>query len=94
MEIEAKIDIMRKNPIYLKVKRSLNSLQERRFRSGIVSIPSLENPAEILEMRYNSAEMKKVIDSYREKKTEFDRQMDELYVKKTRLENQLFKSPA
>jgi len=80
--------------MYLKVKRYLNSLQERRFRSGIVSIPSLENPTEILEMRYNSAEMKEVIDCYREKKTEFDRQMDELYVKKTRLENQLFKSPA
>jgi uncharacterized protein YukE len=46
-----------------------------------------------LELRNNSQEMRDTISRYREMRVEFDDQLDELRVRKDRLQRQLFERP-
>jgi len=93
LKIEDQIKTMRVNPIYLKIKQSIDSL-ERARGSIIVSIPSPDDPEKILNVRYHSREMRETISRYRERQIEFDVQMDDLYVQKARLQKQLFEYTA
>jgi hypothetical protein len=90
MRIEGKINEMKKNPTYMRLRRNLTYLENRRFGSNIVSIESPDDFDIVLKMRYRSMEMKDTISKYRKRQTKFDVQMNELYGRKKKLQEQLF----
>lgn len=92
LKIEDQINTMKRKPTYRKIKHNLNYLEKRRFRSYIVDIASPDDLDKNLRMRKNSLKMKDTILRYRERQTEFDVQIDNLYNQKIRLQKQLFKS--
>lgn len=94
LKIEDQINMMKRNPIYIKIKYNLNYLEDRRFGSNILLIASPDDLDTILKMRNNSLEMKNTILRYREMQAEFDVQIDNLQNQKARLQKQLFKSYA
>jgi len=92
LNIEDQINMLRRNPTYLKIKYNLDYLKARRFGSKIVSIASPDDLDKILKMRKYSLEMKNTILRYRERQADFDVQMDNLHNEKGRLQKQLFMS--
>lgn len=94
LKIEDQINMMKRNPTYIKIKYNLNYLEDRRFGSNILLIASPDDLDTILKMRNNSLEMKNTILRYREMQAEFDVQIDNLQNQKARLQKQLFKSYA
>ena len=90
LHLEGKINILRKNPAYLKNKHYLNLLEGSRFGSSMISIPSPDEPSRMLRNRKNSREMKEICSKYRVSQSEFKVQMDDLHNQKTRLQEQLF----
>ncbi|KON29925.1 hypothetical protein AC482_05240 [miscellaneous Crenarchaeota group-15 archaeon DG-45] len=92
LKIEDQINMMKRNPTYLKIRYNLNYLEGRRFGSNILLIASPDDLDTVLKMRNNSLEMKDTILRYKERRAEFDVQIDNLHNEKTRLQKQLFKS--
>jgi hypothetical protein len=93
MRIEGQINTMRRDPTYLRVKRNLNFLETRRHgRTTVVASP--DDLEKTLEMKNNSLEMRETILRYRERRKDFDVQMDDLHIEKERLRGQLFKRTA
>ena len=93
LKIEGKIKSMKRNPRYVRIKSSIFSLESRRFGSQTVSIESPDDPETTLEIRNNSQEMRDTISRYKEMRTEFDDQLDDLLIQKARLQKQLFRRP-
>jgi len=91
LDIEIKIKTMKADPAYLFIKRNLNHLETIRFGSSVVSIPSPDDPGLILNFKYNSPEFRKTISRYRERRAEFELQMDTLFVLKAELQKRLFR---
>ena len=90
MRIEGQINTMRRDPTYLKVKKNLNFLETRRHgRTTVIASP--DDLEKTLEMKNNSSEMKETILRYRERRRDFDIQMDNLHSEKEKLREQLFK---
>ena len=92
LKIEDQINKMRRNPTYLKIRYNLNYLEGRRFGSNVLLIASPDDLDTVLRMRNNSLKMKDTILRYRERRAEFDVQIDTLFNEKARLQKQLFKS--
>jgi len=93
MRIEGQINMIRRDSTYLKVKRNLNFLETMRHgRTTIIASP--DNLEKTLEMKNNSLEMRETILRYRERRKDYDVQMDNLYIEKERLRGQLFKQTA
>ena len=90
LRIEGEIKTMRRDPRYVRIKHNIFSLETRRFGSHTVSIAAPDDPETILEMRNNSQEMRDTLSRYKEMRTEFDDQVDELMARKTKLQRQLF----
>ena len=90
LNLEAEINILRKNPTYRKNKHYLNLLDGSRFGSVMMSIPSSDDPSIMVRIRKNSREMKEIRSEYRVSQSEFTVQMDELNSQKARLQEQLF----
>ena len=93
LRIEGEIKIKRRDPKYVWIKHNIFSLETRRFGSHTVSIASPDDPETTLEMRNNSQEMRDTLSRYKEMRTEFTDQLDELVVRKARLQSQLFERP-
>ena len=93
LRIEGEIKIKRRDPKYVWIKHNIFSLETRRFGSHTVSIASPDDPETTLEMRNNSQEMRDTLSRYKEMRTEFTDQLDELVVRKTKLQRQLFERP-
>jgi hypothetical protein len=94
LKIEGEIKMKRRDPKYVWIKHNIFSLEGRRFGSHTVSIASPDDPEIILEMRNNSQEMRDVLSRYKEMRTEFDVQVDEMVVRKTKIQRQLFERPS
>jgi hypothetical protein len=93
MRIEGEINTIRRDPTYLKVKKNLNFLETRRHgRTTVIASP--DDLEKTLEMKNNSSEMKETILRYRERRKDYDVQMDNLHIEKERLREQLFKEAA
>ena len=90
LHLEGKINILRKNPAYLKNKHYLNLLEGSRFGSSMISIPSPDEPSIMLRIRKNSREMKEIRSEYGLSQSNFNVQMDDLHSQKARLQEQLF----
>ena len=90
LRIEAEITKVRRDPRYNRIKRSLDSLKERRFRATTVSIASPEDPEKTLNFRHNSQEMKDTISTYNDQLNEYDEQIGELRNQRESLQNKLF----
>jgi len=80
----------RRDPRYVWIKHNIFSLETRRFGSQTVSIASPDDPDTMLEMRNNSQEMRDTLSRYKEMQTEFTDELDEMVVRKTKLQKQLF----
>ncbi len=80
----------RRDPRYVWIKHNIFSLETRRFGSQTVSIASPDDPDTMLEMRNNSQKMKDTLSRYKEMQTEFTDELDEMVVRKTKLQKQLF----
>jgi len=80
----------RRDPRYVWIKHNIFSLETRRFGSQTVSIASPDDPDIMLEMRNNSQEMRDTLSRYKEMQTEFTDELDEMVVRKTKLQKQLF----
>ena len=93
LKIEGEIKMKRRDPKYVWIKHNIFSLESRRFGSHTVSIASPDDPETTLEMRNNSQEMRDTLSRYKEMRTEFTDQLDELVVRKTKLQRQLFERP-
>ncbi len=93
LRIEGEIKIKRRDPKYVWIKHNIFSLETRRFGSHTVSIASPDDPETTLEMRNNSQEMRDTLSRYKEMRTEFDDQVDEMVVRRTKLQRQLFERP-
>jgi hypothetical protein len=93
MRIEGQIGTIRRDPTYLRIKRNLNYLESRRHgRTTVVASP--DDLEKTLEMKNNSPELRGAILRYRERQKDYDVQMDNLYIEKVRLREQLFKQTA
>ena len=92
LENDAHINTMRRDPVYARIKNNLDKLEKRRFGSVTVNIPSPDDPEKIVEVRCNSPEMREIILKYKEMRAEFDDQIGELLIRKTSLQEQLFKN--
>ena len=90
LNLEVKINTLRKNPAYLKNKHYLNLLDGSRFGTVMISIPSPDEPSRMLSIRKNSREMKEIRLKYGVSQSEFNVQMDDLHSQKDRLREQLF----
>ena len=80
----------RRDPRYVWIKHNIFSLESRRFGAHTVSIASPDDPDTMLEMRNNSQEMRDTLSRYKEMQTVFIDELDELMVRKTKLQKQLF----
>ncbi len=80
----------RRDPRYVWIRHNIFSLETRRFGSQTVSIASPDDPDTMLEMRNNSQKMKDTLSRYKEMQTEFTDELDEMVVRKTKLQKQLF----
>ena len=83
---------MKKNPDYIKTKRNLKYLEEKRFGSKLVTIASPEDYRVNLSVKRRSVEFKDILLRYKEKQTEFNEQMNVLTSRRKRLIKQLFPS--
>ena len=92
LENEAQVKMMRRDPVYAKIKNNLDKLEKRRFGSVTVNIPSPDDPEKLVEVRCNSSEMREIISKYREMRAEFDDQIGELLIRKESLQKQLFQN--
>lgn len=92
LQIERDIKKMKRNPRYVRIKSNINNLESKRFGSQIVSISAPDNPEITLEIRNNSQKMKDIILKYKEMRSEFDDRLDELVIRKSQLQKQLFNS--
>jgi hypothetical protein len=90
LEIEDQINSMRRDPTYLKIKHNINHLEVRRFGRVSVYVASPDNLEKTLELKNKSQEMRDTIFLYKDMRNDFDIQMNNLYVEKTRLQEQLF----
>ncbi len=93
LRIEGEIKMKRRDPRYVWIKHNIFSLESRRFGSHTVSIASPDDPETTLEMRNNSQEMRDTLSRYKEMRTEFTDQLDDLVVRKAKLQKQLFERP-
>ncbi len=93
LKIEGEIKMKRRDPRYVWIKHNIFSLEGRRFGSHTVSIASPDDPETTLEMRNNSQEMRDTLSRYKEMRTEFTDQLDDLIVRKAKLQKQLFERP-
>lgn len=91
LSIEDQIRTERTNPTYLNVKRNLSRLEDRVFGSTTVSVQSLDDPSKMVNIKYNSSEMKETITLYKERQSEFDEKIDKLQVRIASLRRELFK---
>ncbi len=80
----------RRDPRYVWIKHNIFTLESRRFGAHTVSIASPDDPDTMLEMRNNSQEMRDTLSRYKEMQTEFTDELDEMVVRKTKLQKQLF----
>lgn len=95
LEIEGQISLMRRDHTYLVIKRNLSYLEELRWWGQTVSIPYPDDLEKNVELRSNSQEMKGILLRYRERKTEFEAQLNKLHSKRAKLEANLFyKAPS
>jgi hypothetical protein len=90
LHLEAKINTLRKNPIYRKNKHYLKLLDGSRFGSSMMTIPSPDEPSIMLRVKKNSREMREIRSKYGVSQSKFILQMDELHSQKARLQEQLF----
>ena len=90
LRIEGEMKKKRRDPRYVWIKHNIFSLETRRFGSQTVSIASPDDPDTMLEMRNNSQEMRDTLSRYKEMQTEFTDELDEMVVRKTKLQKQLF----
>jgi len=90
LKIEGEMKKKRRDPRYVWIKHNIFSLETRRFGSQTVSIASPDDPDTMLEMRNNSQEMRDTLSRYKEMQTEFTDELDEMVVRKTKLQKQLF----
>jgi len=93
LKIEGEIKTMQRNPRYVRIKHSIFSIESRRFGANTVSIIAPDNPETTLELRNNSQEMRDTLSRYKEMRTEFTDQLDDLVVHKASLQRQLFARP-
>lgn len=93
LKIEGEIKVMERDPRFVKIKRNMDTIETRRFGSQTVSVASPDDMGTTLELRNNSQEMKETISRYREMFTEFDDQLNEMMVRKEKLQRQLFERP-
>jgi hypothetical protein len=95
LTIEEKIKTISRDPTYMKINKNLNRLQKKRYgyeARSMVSVASPDNLEKILNIKYKSQEMKETILRYRKRQNEFNIQIDNLYNKKVKLQEQLFKN--
>jgi hypothetical protein len=93
LRIEGEIKKKRREPRYVWIKHNIFSLESRRFGSHTVSIASPDDPETILEMRNNSQELRDILSRYKKMQSEFTVQLDEMAIRKAKLQNQLFAPP-
>ena len=93
LKIEGEIKTMRRDPKYVRIKHNIFSIESRRFGSHTVSVAAPDDPETTLEIKNNSPEMKDTLSRYKEMRTEFDDQLDDLVVRKAKLQRQLFERP-
>ena len=80
--------IMR-DPVYAKIMHNLDKLEKRSFGSVTVNVPSPNDPEKVVQVRYNSPEIREIILKYKELQAEFDDQIGEILARKGRLQKQL-----
>ena len=90
LKIEDQISLMRRDHTYLVIKRNLSYLEELRWGAQTVSIPYPDDLEKNVELRSNSKEIKGILLRYRERKTEFEAQLNKLHSQRAKLEANLF----
>ena len=91
LRIESQIKTIKRDLTYRKIKRNLHYLEMRRFGRSTLHVASPDDLEKTLEMRNNSPEKRKITLRYRERKNDFEAQIEDLSVEKTRLQEQLFR---
>ena len=92
LDVESQLRAMKKNPDYIKTKRNLKYLEEKRFGSKLVTIASPEDYSVKLSVKRRSVEFQDIILRYKKKQTELNERMNVLTNRRKRLIKQLFPS--
>lgn len=90
LKIDDEIRQIKKDSIYLMIRRNLRRLENAGSGSPVVTAPSPDNLDEKIEVRRRSKEMKEAIQRYRERRSEFDERINQLYSRRMQLEKRIF----
>jgi len=90
MEIERRLHNIENDPKYIKLKNNLKRLETTFTGSRQVIIDTPENLGIMVEFRRNSAEMKNLVQRYKDALTKYQKRINRLSLEKRKLEKALF----
>jgi len=90
LNIEDEINRLRKDPTYMKIKKSLKKIERINFGSRLIRVPSPDDLEKDIEIRKRSKEMAFIKERYRERLVEFDEKLVSLHKDRKNLVKQLF----
>lgn len=90
LEIDTRIEEIKKSPDYRNVKKSLRIMETTIGRRSQVRVRSLEDTSKVLELRRNSDRMKTVLSDYKDTLKEYTDEIQRLTQEKIKLRRELF----
>lgn len=90
LEIDSRIEQIKKSPDYRNVKKSLRIMEATIGRRSQVRIRSLQDSSKVLELRRNSDRMKTVLSDYKDTLKGYTDEIERLTQEKIKLRRELF----
>lgn len=90
LSIERQIKRITRDPTYRKINKNLEMLNDDRFGSRVLIVPSPENMAQNIEVRIHSDEMRETLEKYQDLRNEYKEKLTKLYTRRRELKRKLF----
>jgi hypothetical protein len=88
--IERQIKRITRNPTYRKINKNLEILNDDRFGSRVIVVPSPENMERNVQVRIHSDEMREILEKYQSLRNEYKEKLTTLYTRRRELKRKLF----
>jgi hypothetical protein len=90
LEIDNRIDEIKRSSDYRNVKKNLNVMEATIGRRSQIRVRSLQDSSKVLELRRNSDQMKTVLSDYKDSLKEYTDEIERLTLEKRKLRRELF----
>jgi hypothetical protein len=90
LEIDNKIEEIKKSPSYRSIKKNLKIMEATIGRRSQIRVRSLQDSSKVLELRRNSDQMRNVLSDYKDTLKEYTDEIDKLTQEKIKLRRELF----